>query len=719
MKLLRASREFSWQHFFGSLLLVWLATMLALYLDRHQDRRIFCNPSYDLLNLRPSSLQDRLPDYLLIQLDDATFKNLEQKVGQFDRLLHAALLQRLTSSGARLVFYDIVFDEYSDEEADTALAAEIQHNGKVVLMGAVAEASLQTADAASIYQVIPPIPQLRKVCAAWGLASVATDPRDYGIRRIHFGYEKDINDTPTAAWQAARLLDPAFATRESIREKERWLNYTCDPQRIDKMGFDVALTTEAFQKDPFRDKIILIGAQSLLGYSGEERDTFRTPYTLVNGKTADGVAIQAMTIHNFLEGLWWSRQDLAWEASLFLCTGLCLAVFLVAFPPREGLLALFLTGSAYLVWCYFLAHGRREFFSWLILPVVQAPVALVTGLGVHYYRQLHRARRLKKNFSTYLSPVMVNRMVDKGEEPTLGGEEVEITAFFSDVEGFSSFSEVLKSKQLVTLMNEYLGPMTEILQEEQGTLDKYIGDAIVGIFNAPLPVVDHALRACRAALRMQEKLGQLRMQWANSSEWPPIVWNMRMRIGLNTGLATVGNMGSPQRFNYTMMGDSVNLAARCESAAKQYGVSILVTEETLGPALRSAGLTVSSPRPRLGERIESPIWMGDRTIVPFGWRFLNRIIVKGRTLPCNVYELIPLSHLTPEHRECLLRYEQAAILYLQRDFPAASQLLRQLTTRVDEDAPLSPELVLLRNCEHYRTHPPPELWDGSSKLQSK
>lgn len=718
MKLPQASREFSWKHFLFSLLLVWLATTLALFLDRRLDRRVFCNPSYDLLNLRPPAWQDRLPEYLLVQLDDATFKNLEQKVGRFDRFLHAALLQRLTAAQARLVFYDIVFDEYSDEEADAALAAEIEHNGKVVLMGAVAEASLQTVDAATIYQVIPPIPELRRVCAAWGLASVATDPRDYGIRRIHFGYSKDSNDTPTAAWQAASILDPDFPAREGTREKERWLNYTCDPRRIDRMGFDVALTTEAFQQDPFRDKIILLGAQSLLGYTGEERDTFRTPFTLMSGKTADGVAVQAMTIHNFLEGLWWTRKSLSWEIWFFLGTGLCLTVFLVAFPPREGLLALLVTGAAFLAWCYFLAQGQREFFSWLILPVVQAPVALVTGLGVHYYQQLQRARRLKKNFSTYLSPIMVNRMVEKGEEPTLGGEEVEITAFFSDVEGFSSFSEILKSKQLVTLMNEYLGPMTEILQEEQGTLDKYIGDAIVGIFNAPLPVPDHALRASLAALRMQEKLAELRMHWANSTEWPPIVWNMRMRIGLNTGLATVGNMGSPQRFNYTMMGDPVNLAARCESAAKQYGVFVMVTEETLGPALRSSGLEMSA-RPRIGERIESPIWMGERRKVPFGWRFLNRIIVKGRSLPCNVYELFALSPATPEHLARLRLYEQAALLYLQRDFPAASLFLRKLLTSVEKDAPLSPELVLWRNCEYYRSNPPPDNWDGSSKLQAK
>ncbi len=157
--------------------------------------------------------------------------------------------------------------------------------------------------------------------------------------------------------------------------------------------------------------------------------------------------------------------------------------------------------------------------------------------------------------------------------------------------------------------------MTRILEEEQGTLDKYIGDAIVGIFGAPVHLPDHAYRACRAAVRIQERQVELREEWqAEPVEWPEVVYHMRTRIGLNTGDAVVGNMGSSKRFNYTMMGDTVNLAARNESGAKAYGVFIMLTEET-----KTAAEARSDD---------------------FVFRFLDRVVVKGRREPVAVYELL-------------------------------------------------------------------------------
>ena len=153
-------------------------------------------------------------------------------------------------------------------------------------------------------------------------------------------------------------------------------------------------------------------------------------------------------------------------------------------------------------------------------------------------------------------------------------------------------------------MNDYLSEMTDLLQAEEGTLDKYIGDAIVMMFGMPLPVNDHAWRACVAALRMQERHKALRQRWVESGRWPEIVEQMRTRIGINTGEAVIGNMGSRVRFNYTMMGDSVNIAARCESSAKTYGVYTVVTEMTLTAALK--------------------------TVPDLFYRKLDRVIFKGR-----------------------------------------------------------------------------------------
>ena len=167
--------------------------------------------------------------------------------------------------------------------------------------------------------------------------------------------------------------------------------------------------------------------------------------------------------------------------------------------------------------------------------------------------------RIKGMFGSYVSSDLVEQMVESGEEPSLGGEEQQITAYFSDVQSFSAFSELLSPTGLVDLMNEYLTAMTNILQEERGTLDKYIGDAIVAMYGAPIPMSDHAYQGVKTAVRMQMEQVELRKKWkAEGDKWPDIVSKMQTRIGLNTGTATVGNMGALDRFNYTMMGDMVN-----------------------------------------------------------------------------------------------------------------------------------------------------------------
>ena len=208
------------------------------------------------------------------------------------------------------------------------------------------------------------------------------------------------------------------------------------------------------------------------------------------------------------------------------------------------------------------------------------------------------------------------------------------------MQSFSAFSEKLSPEQLVDLMNEYLTAMTDILMDEGCYVDKYIGDAIVGIFNAPVELKDHALKACVSSQLMQKKQVDLREKWKiEGDKWPPIVSQMQTRMGVNTGPATVGNMGSEKRFNYTMMGDTVNLAARCESGAKAYGVYTMVTGETKDEAEKFGDVCV--------------------------FRFLDKIIVKGRTQPAEMHEIMGLrADMSEEAFECLSVYDEAMKNYL-------------------------------------------------------
>jgi len=287
----------------------------------------------------------------------------------------------------------------------------------------------------------------------------------------------------------------------------------------------------------------------------------------------------------------------------------------------------------------------------------------------------------------------VKQMIASGEEPKLGGQQAEITAFFSDIAGFSSFSEKLTPERLVHLMNDYLTEMTDILQENGGSLDKFIGDAIVGMFGAPLPFEGHAHSACTAALLMQKRQVELREKWRQEGDWPDIVYEMKTRIGLNSGPAIIGNMGSRRRFNYTMMGDTVNLAARSESGAKSYGVFTMITGETKA--------------------------MAEKQKDNIAFRFLDKIVVKGRTLPAEVYEVVGFKNeLSAQTQECLTVFQQGIERYLAQDWDGAKALFERsakLETHQDDN----PSLVLLKRCDALKTAPPAADWDGVYVMKSK
>jgi len=337
-------------------------------------------------------------------------------------------------------------------------------------------------------------------------------------------------------------------------------------------------------------------------------------------------------------------------------------------------------------------------FNW-ILPLV-APVGstLTAALSVVLLKlgsEEWQRRRIKTLFGAYVAPRLVDEMVESNRDPKLGGTETEITALFSDVEGFSSLSEELSPDQLVSLMNEYLGALTEVFQAEAGTLDKYIGDAIVTMFGMPVPVEDHAGRACRSAVQMQERHAALRAKWAAEGKWPPSVLQMRTRIGLNTGLAVIGNMGSEMRFNYTMMGDSVNLAARCESGAKSYGVYTMVTASTLESAIRDG--------------------------VSLRYRKLDRIVVKGRQEPVEIYELWEDSISAELTEPCREAYEAALELYFKGEWSAALEGFQRAAEFEPGKAyaPTTPSEVLAARCRGFVQDGGPDPWDGAFRMKTK
>jgi adenylate cyclase len=202
-------------------------------------------------------------------------------------------------------------------------------------------------------------------------------------------------------------------------------------------------------------------------------------------------------------------------------------------------------------------------------------LSMISALGVNYATEGRQKAFYKHAFKHYLSPVVIDRLLQDPSQLKLGGERRELSIFFSDLQGFSSISERLDPTDLTTLLNDYLSDMTDIILEEEGTVDKYEGDAIIAFWNAPLDQPDHALRACRAAIRCQQKLRERSEEFLQRAGAP-----FRMRIGINTGTVVVGNMGSRERFDYTVLGDAANLASRLEGANKTFGTATMIAEST-------------------------------------------------------------------------------------------------------------------------------------------
>mgnify|MGYP001214999036 FL=1 len=332
-----------------------------------------------------------------------------------------------------------------------------------------------------------------------------------------------------------------------------------------------------------------------------------------------------------------------------------------------------------------------------IMPIV----APIFGLFLTYssniiYQFLHEKQDkkfLRETFGTYIAPKVLDKMYEEKQAPKLGGVEGHHTAFFSDIQDFSTFSEVLEPERMVALMNEYLTVMSKVILDNEGTLDKYIGDAIVAFYGAPAPVKNHEKKSCLTALQMQDALENLRKKWQKEDDWPDIVYSMQHRIGLNSGKMVTGNMGSEMRMNYTMMGDTVNLAARLESSAKQYGVYNFVGENIYEAAKDK-----------------------------FIFRFLDFVKVKGKNIPVKVYELISIKENPDKNIINLVQnFEQGLDFYYQQDWDKALSKFEASENLEDhfESRNTTPSQIYIDRCRMFKNNPPGKDWDGVWTMTTK
>ncbi|GJL77954.1 MAG: adenylate/guanylate cyclase domain-containing protein [Nitrospinaceae bacterium] len=427
--------------------------------------------------------------------------------------------------------------------------------------------------------------------------------------------------------------------------------------------------------ESLKGKIVLIGTTATA--MGDNKVTPFDP-------AYPGVEIHATIIDNILRKNFLYQPGWIFQADLvyLLASGFFLTwMYLRIKPVRGALVCGLVAGAQFLLtqWV-FVNHG---FWITAVFPFLEN-ILIFGSLTIHWYLTEKKQKHFIHDvFGKYLSPKVVDRLIEDPGQLQLGGEEKELTALFTDLAEFTTLSEKLSAQELVNLLNDYFTEMTEILLKHEGTLDKYDGDAIKAFFGAPYYFEDHAKRACWVAIEMQERLKALREQW--KKEGRP---ELEMRIGLNTGMMVVGNLGSKNRMNYGMNGDSVNLAARLEGANKEYGTFTLISESTY-------------------EQAKDCIEV----------RELDSIRVVGRTTPVRIFELLgKKGSLDETTREILGWYQKGLGFYREGDWEEAITQFKNVLEKRPQDGP---SFTLLNRCQLLGKSFPQKKWDGIYSMPAK
>jgi adenylate cyclase len=425
----------------------------------------------------------------------------------------------------------------------------------------------------------------------------------------------------------------------------------------------------------FRDRLVLIGPTATgIG------DMVVTPFQTAG---FPGVEVHANFISNLLQGQFIRRGlrenliDMVFIILFSLGAGFLLSV--LSSVRATAVLILFL--GFFFGLAYYLFATQRIWIA-AFLPTA---TLIVNYAGIVSYRFFFEERERKKvrgAFQQYVSPAIITQMLERPELLRLGGEEKELTAMFADIRGFTGISEGLSPRALVDLLNEHLSEMTEVIFHHWGTLDKYIGDAIMAFWGAPYPQSDHAERACRAGLDMLKALRELQTRWV--AQGRP---HVNMGIGINTGPMVVGNMGSNRRFNFTIMGDNVNLASRLEGLNKVFGTRLIISEMTY-------------------QAVQGKVIV----------RELDLIRVKGKKRPVKIYELLGTAQDSARERELLERFHAALEAYRRARWDTAAGLFGQLLRDYPEDGPTR---VFVQRCVELLEQPPAEEWDGVYVMKEK
>lgn len=553
---------------------------------------------------------------VIVAIDDKSINSIQQKTGEqfpWPRSVYGGLLEQLKD--AQAVGIDLVFDAPTQPEEDMALAEAITKHGRVVLAGMF---DFEENEQGAMEQVwYFPAPELGM--AGVGMVNTPEDS-DAVVRQFTVADISDQEPLFSLGVITAMLatgFDPAKARLSSgsleigskkipINDLNQAMPNFYGPAGTFKTYSFVDVLEGNIPPSAFKDKIVLIGptAPSL-------HDVMSTPFTTSNmvlsgNPKSPGVEIHATIIQSILDHQWFRKVSPAINIAFLLAAGLLTTLIVSGKGPLRGLVgALILIGTfvivAYVIWKYahlWLYAGTPVALIFVTYAVTTAADFVVAELG---------RRRTRAMFSRYVSAAVAEELMSDPDSVGLGGSRKVVTIMFCDIRGFTAYSENKDPEEVVSRLNEYLTAMTNIIFRNGGTLDKYLGDGLMAIFGAPVYYPDHIQRAVQTAVEIQHEINELNRKWATINQ-PPL----NIGVGINTGTALVGNVGSPERMDYTVIGEDVNLASRVEGLTKNFGTLIVISERSIKH-------------------------LGEKPNLPWNFKFLGHAEVKGFTDPIGVF----------------------------------------------------------------------------------
>ncbi len=639
---------------------------------------------------------------ILVLLDGGSMDRLPWPV---PRQLYSDVLSLLQEWGVRAVAFDILFDlssVYSAAEdsifgrvasvGSTAFVmALLQREGSQVPENAIIDVSINSAELDSAWYCTPPTLMIARGAEILGSTSDRQDPDGVfrSIRLLTATPEGIAPSLPVAlVWLALdrpdisvsgdkfNIGDITLRTSGNCRLQLKFHGATGTYTSIPLADLTAALNARSTGQPCPVDTTIFNGATVLIGYAAPALyDLKPTPYS----PQCPGVEVLATAVDNIMNENYIRRYP-SWVSLLIALLISLLSAFFLSTVKRIPIGALL----AALPTLLFLAASLLLFRSgiWLetVWPATSGVLTILAGGIFLFSSENRRKQEIRNAFSQYLSPDVVAQVTEHPETLVLGGDKRYMTVFFSDIRGFTGISEKLSPEELVSVINRYLTTMTDIILETGGTVDKFEGDAIIAFWGAPLRLDDHASRACSAALRCQEAHSELNLQMVQEGHSELIT-----RMGISTGDMVVGNMGSSKRFDYTVMGSTVNLGARLEGANKVYGSSIMVQEDTF-----------------INARDD------------FIFLEMDTVRVVGQQEPVTIYELkCRRNEITDELESSLKHYSDALALYRKGDFRDAERIFSSIGDQTS--------LIMAQRCRNFAEEYADDIgkWDGVFNLSSK